>query len=431
MEQDIILNRLLDKYENSKHLTQPNTSNRRVMLRTEKKELPEYHYETASIRDRYNQAAQELEGRELIRIEWVAGRPVMHCLVLNLDKVQTAYAVAGRCHPLETAQKYETMILDSLSAVKTPWIVQWREELYQQIHETWKLPIFFRQGESFGEELLKAFVLYDSLHGNSITMRAFSALCYQDTKHFEKVVREQFISIATKYCPELSEACDHQELNVREKLSILGIYARPELYEMAGKFSIIVDQKAVDFSPFCKTGIAIPSTAVNGITAFDLGEIKKIIFIENKTNYDEYLLSEANEEQLVVYHGGFFSPQKRVLLTKLASAAADAIQTFFWADIDLGGFQMFTRLQSIFPTLKPMRMFPSDVEHFADKGLKRSQEYMKQLRQAQYLNQYPLFCETIEALLRHNVTIEQEIFLTQATELNRVYTLPNKQGVIQ
>lgn len=41
-EQGIILNRLLDKYENSKHLLAPGTSTRRVMLKVEKKDFPEY-----------------------------------------------------------------------------------------------------------------------------------------------------------------------------------------------------------------------------------------------------------------------------------------------------------------------------------------------------------------------------------------------------
>ena len=47
-EAQVILNRLLDKFENSKHLSEPNTSRRRVMLRIDKRELPEYQYEDAS-----------------------------------------------------------------------------------------------------------------------------------------------------------------------------------------------------------------------------------------------------------------------------------------------------------------------------------------------------------------------------------------------
>ena len=46
-EAQVILNRLLDKFENSKHLSEPNTSRRRVMLRIDKRELPEYQYEDA------------------------------------------------------------------------------------------------------------------------------------------------------------------------------------------------------------------------------------------------------------------------------------------------------------------------------------------------------------------------------------------------
>ena len=36
-EAQVILNRLLDKFENSKHLSEPNTSRRRVMLRIDKR----------------------------------------------------------------------------------------------------------------------------------------------------------------------------------------------------------------------------------------------------------------------------------------------------------------------------------------------------------------------------------------------------------
>ena len=54
MNQELLLSRLLDKYEKSKHLMQPGTSSRRVMLRVEKKELPEYQYENAQVRDEWN-----------------------------------------------------------------------------------------------------------------------------------------------------------------------------------------------------------------------------------------------------------------------------------------------------------------------------------------------------------------------------------------
>ena len=98
-KQEIILNRLLDKYENSKHLLAPGTSTRRVMLRVEKKDLPEYIFEDAEIRDAYNEAAVKLEKQHLVQLAWVKGRPVLSAIVLRLDQVMQCYAFAERVHP--------------------------------------------------------------------------------------------------------------------------------------------------------------------------------------------------------------------------------------------------------------------------------------------------------------------------------------------
>ena len=89
--QKIILNRLLNKYENSKHLLDPGTSLRRVMLKVEKKDFPEYIYEDAVIRDAYNEAALELEKKHLVQLEWVKDRPVLSAIVLRLDQISQCF----------------------------------------------------------------------------------------------------------------------------------------------------------------------------------------------------------------------------------------------------------------------------------------------------------------------------------------------------
>ncbi|MFQ9412275.1 MAG: Wadjet anti-phage system protein JetD domain-containing protein [Evtepia gabavorous] len=82
----------------------------------------------------------------------------------------------------------------------------------------------------------------------------------------------------------------------------------------------------------------MPSTSVDGIISFDLSRIRRIIFIENKTNYDEFILSELRPDELAVYHGGFFSPQKRKFLRKSRHPCKKRFQ-FLWADIDLADFK--------------------------------------------------------------------------------------------
>jgi hypothetical protein len=146
--------------------------------------------------------------------------------------------------------------------------------------------------------------------------------------------------------------------------------------------------------------------------SMDLSKIRQIIFIENKTNYDEYILSELTESALVVYHGGFLSPQKRKFFSKIAESMVPGTAVFFWADIDLGGFQMFAGLQRLIPSLLPMRMSGHDVAAHYEHGLARSAEYLEQLRTALDHGTYPLFDDAIREILKYGVTIEQEAFLS-------------------
>ena len=62
----IILNRLLDKYESSKSLT--NTSNRRVMLKANS--IKEYNIEDYEIKKLFHDVIFDLEKKELVFYSW-------------------------------------------------------------------------------------------------------------------------------------------------------------------------------------------------------------------------------------------------------------------------------------------------------------------------------------------------------------------------
>lgn len=413
MKQSLLLSHLLDKYENSKHLTHPGTSSRRVMLRIEKHEFPEYAYEDAQIRDTWNDVVNDLETRGLISAQWVYGRPVLSNVILNLEHLSECYRLTGRTHPKELAQTVMERMTTRLSGVTTDWILAWRDDICHQAKETFRVPSCCKKDLAPLDQLLTAFVVYDSLAGESITMRAFSGKCYQNTKTFEREVRDTFVRIASTYCAGLIEACEQSEMSEREQLAYLGIYARPELYELAGNCIIHTEQGDISVAAAAPYGLALPSPGVDAIQSFDMGAIQKLIFIENKTNYDEFVLSELRPRELVVYHGGFLSPQKRKFFKKMAAALQNQIETVFWADIDLGGFQMFERLKAIFPTLTPMRMSAEDVTAHHGTGLVRSEHYLKTVRAALTCDQYPLFHMAMKKILEYGVTIEQEVFLTE------------------
>ena len=416
--QEIILNRLLDKYENSKHLLDPGASLRRVMLRVEKKDLPEYIYEDAVIRDAYNEAALELEKRHLVQLEWVRGRPVLSAIVLRLDQIPQCYASAERVHPKVRATQVIQLIDGSLKDVAIPWMIAWKADVCKSAAEQMKIPAFCKTDDTLLRDLLRAFREYSALPGG-ITMRAFSSRCFSDTKYFERNVRDLFLRIARQYDVDLAISCDENGLGEKEQLAYLGIYARPELYELAGNCLVRTEQGTVCIgaAPY---GLALPSTLIDSITAIDLTAIQCITFIENKTNYDEYVVSEKQPGELVIYHGGFLSPQKRKLVALIARAAAKDVKVRFWADIDAGGFRMFHNLQKLIPPVVPMRMSGELVDRFHEQGLVRSKEYLTDLQIDMENGKYPLFRDAIEKILNYGVTIEQETFLNEYKTIARI-----------
>lgn len=415
MSKEIIINCLLDKYESSKHLYEPGVSNRRVMLRTDprKKEFPEYEYENATIRDAFNEAAKELAQQNLIAIQWLKGRPVLECIILNVDTVQECYKLVGRTHPKELALKIAALVHAKLEYATTDWIVAWRDDICTKAREEFKAPTYCKKDLSQLENLLVALRAFDTQNGEPTTMRAFSSRCYHDTKFFERNVRDLFLQAARKFDDVLAQICEHEDLGVRDQLAYLGIYARPELYELAGNVTIHTRSGAINLNAAGDCGLALPSTAVDDIISFDLNAIRCVTFIENMTNYDEYIRTEKQSDELVIYHGGFISPKKRSLFSKLAIAAQSRIALRFWGDIDLGGFQMYEQLQKTFPNVQPMRMSEAEVEKYHRNGLIRTEEYLDKLRTSHFNHDDSQFKSAIDKITEYGATIEQEAFLAE------------------
>ena len=413
MERRVILSRLLNKYESSKHLLLPGASSHRVMLRVDHKELPEYKYdEGAVIRDAYNNAAKSLEKDGIVSVEWARpGR--MSIIVLDLNSLDEAYRQCGRQHPREKAESVIAALEKALPDVSCNWIRCWKQEVCETARQTYKIPTYCRGSLIFLDKLVTAFSVYDRLNGLPISMRAFSIECFKDSKIFEYECRDEFLRIAKKFNSELQEACLQRKLSQREELAFLGIYSRPEIYELAGNCIVNTSEGFIDIAAAGRFGLGLPSSMVDSIVEYNLVGISRITFIENKTNYDEYLLSEKSSDELVLYHGGFLSPQKKKMYKKLSLAVRDGIEVSFWADIDLGGFRMFDNLHTIFPKLLPKRMGAEEVVRFHSAGKKRNEDYLAQLRACRNEKKYPQFSDAIDQIIKYGVTIEQEVFLTK------------------
>ena len=412
-EEKLILNKLLDKYEQSIHFSQPGHSTRRVMLKPERNDLPEYEFQNIGVRDNFNTALENLKKSGLINVAWLKGRAhlVANEIWLNLDMIDEAYSKACR-HPLRTQLSALCVLLKSTAGrVSADWLKIHLTYKAKHLQESGKVSGVYKKGEQYLKELLTAIEHYDKLAGADITMRAFSIACYSDSKRFERVYRDAFLAEMRLAHPALRELLTYQELSQREQLDYLGIHVRPEIFEFAGPIVIETALGQCDLSVM--SGCALTSATALSILRIHGERIARILFIENKTNYDEYIKKDRHNDELVIYHGGFMSSQKKAFFKLIALFAADDVQVHFWADIDLGGFKMFHQLKSIIPGLKPWKMGNKDVEMYAAQGLERSQAYMLELKNYQRLPEAAIFSNSIDAILLYGRTIEQESMLTE------------------
>ncbi|HWQ73164.1 MAG TPA: Wadjet anti-phage system protein JetD domain-containing protein [Desulfitobacteriaceae bacterium] len=412
-EAKLILNRLLDKYEQSAHFSERGRSNRRVLIKTAGNGLPEYDYQNIHIRDAFNTAIHDLTGKKVVFAEWLPGRKqlVVKEIWLNLEQLEDAYILAER-QPLQNQiDEYCSLLKTTAERVNTPWIKSFLTTQTEKLGSTNRLSGLYKKGYAHFTDVLSALEHIDLLDDSGMSMRAFSIACYRDSKYFEKDIRDDFLAIAREYCPPLAELLTDHDLSVREQLAYLGIYARPEIYEFAGPLSMETEDGICDCSPLARFGCAVTSAAVFGIRKLHMDNVHRIMFIENKTNYDEYIEKARRNDELVVFHGGFLSPQKKKFILQIVSLSPPHAEYLFWADIDMGGFKMFAQLKNLAPELIPWKMGPEEVEQYSSLGLKRNSRYLKELDSFLTLPDGTLFAETIKALLLYDITIEQEVML--------------------
>ena len=398
-----LLNDLLDKYEKS---TQTEFK-RRIMLDCTK--LSYLDITDPEQKRQFLDAVTELSEKELAFYDWERKGLVVKHVWLNTDKADEAFAFIGRKSASSAANELVALFGEYSERIHTLWITEYLNNQICEISERSKPVEKWQNDIALVKDILKSLDETDKLAG-SISMRAFSIRLYDDSKYFENNIKKYIADIAAKNEPEL-KAMD--ELSEREILAQIGIIMMPETFEFCGDITIGFADGEVDFSPI-KNGSCITSDCVKDIRYITLGRhISRILFIENKTNYSEYCLNTKRSDELVIYHGGFYSPAHRDFFRFIAdSARRDNIPVYFWADIDYGGFRMFVRLRNnIIPELKPLNMDTDAYSAHTEKLLVRNDKYIQRLLELLDDPDYEVFYDVINKIAQKKGTVEQECFL--------------------
>lgn len=164
-------------------------------------------------------------------------------------------------------------------------------------------------------------------------------------------------------------------------MNLIGIVKYPEQFEFCGPLSLnSPDGKSLDFSNLSGGSIIYgQDMAVSQIT-ISTGA-RCILSIENKANYFDYISKHRQPDELVIYHGGQYSPSKKIFLQAVAHAS-EALPWYHWGDIDYGGFSMLARLRrEISGSIQPYRMNKQELITFAAFTTSFTPEYSQKLRE--------------------------------------------------
>lgn len=395
-----VLNKLLDKYE-----VRTMGSNRRVRIVCSKNEVTIPDIESPQYADFRNDMLL-LKDKEFIELDWVRKDYIINSIWLNLGNVENAYSYLDRKDNISRVGEVVAMINDALLKVGNNWIRNYLESVKNNILLKRKLSGIFGGEHILLNNFLRALINIDQLCDKSISMRAFSVNVYGDSKFFEREIKQYIIPVIKNYEPSLS---DIEEMSDREILAQVGIIMMPEIFEFCGNVRINFNGGTVDFSPI-KNGACVSSESVSEMRSAEIFDTERIIFIENKTNFTEYCINAKSVNEFVIYHGGFYSPQRGEFFRKLCGKTD--IPVYFWGDIDYGGFKMFVRLKNnIIHSLQPLNMDIASYNQYKNNGLKKNDDYISKLKMLSENPDYDVFSDVISAIAEEKSTVEQESFL--------------------
>lgn len=416
----LLLDRLVDAYERSGHLMPGKTSQRRVQLRMGGKEFPEYDVREAESLEAIHACVRELARRGWLTFAWRKGYDgqLLEKVYLTLEALPQIYQSLGRQPKADRAAQLQALLRETLPRLRTVWKRQWAEEELARLQAALKPSRLLDVPWEQAEALLKVLCYCE---GQIAPERVISVACFHDSKYLERTLEAPLVSIARKYEPELAAFAraggGEEPLTNGQVLAQIGILKAPEILEFCGPVTFCLRGSLIHADAFDR-GFCINGDAAAKAEGFDLTRVRRILFIENKTNYQQFVLHYTAKDTLLVYHGGFYSPAKGCLLKKLCAAAGPKTRFDFWGDIDLGGFAMYDRLRrNIAPALQPWHMGKSDFLRYQSEGLHRTPAYLDKVRVFAEQTPETPFMEVAECIIKAGVTVEQESMLGEWKDL--------------
>lgn len=325
---------------------------------------------------------------------------IIYEIWLNKDSVDKAYSLTNRMD----IKKINEELLNYLEEYefKNNWIEKYRKDMIYHLKEKHKISNLFPF--EFAQDILK--VLKEIEKGGEVLKRVFSIKCFGDSKYFEKNIENIIVKIIKIY---LLDNENKEEYSKEDILLEVGISKYPEIIEFCGDLTCFINNEKIEYKKET-VGSYINSYNVKEMQDLEIKNSNKIIFIENKANYIDYIQNKRKNDEFIVYHGGMYSPIKGKFFKKIYKVSKGK-EFYHWSDIDIGGFKIFVRLLQIIPEVKQYKMDKESLYSKENYWKQISIDYRNKLLKMREIEEYKIFYDVIDEMLKNNCKLEQEAFI--------------------
>ncbi|MCA1066038.1 DUF2220 family protein (plasmid) [Rossellomorea sp. AcN35-11] len=407
--QELVLNLLLDKFENKKGYPLGDQT-RRTMLPINKKGFPEYFAIVDSVyRMNFNESMKEAEKMGLVQIQWVKydkGNNIEK-VILNQEAVNEIYGHLKRIPKYQKVDKLLKLI-GWYSKDCPQELASFYNDVISKV-KGYNVPaIIDIESPVETTDFLKGLnALFSKGESREVAKRKWSIELYQNSKTWEKH-EQKIIKVLKQY------VLPDTELEDKELLAEFWIINNPQNIEMFGGIRLSFNDHYLELnnSPYA---IGVPTDYIRHCT-IEVLNTTAVVTIENLTSFYEYVdyVKRENLNQLVIYLGGFHNSIRRLFLLKVKNYLLKHhvdIPFYHWGDIDLGGIRIVRHLRDKTGIeIKPLYMSEEVFEeHIGERGkLLGGKTYIQKIRQALCDDSYREFHGVFELMIKHNKTLEQE-----------------------
>lgn len=408
----ILINALLNKYERSAAYRIGEQSNRRILLKLydgkSKTDFPFYDINNHDQRVDVNAVIKVLTDKGITSFEWLRGETghIIARVWLNYAQIDIAYKLAGRLPKAKTVDSISGQAQTLLNEVTSDWAKRYFEDILRKAECKRDFGASIPSDDSERIDLWKVISFIDKHSELETVERILSVKLFSDSKRFETALRSKFLSVLRKYF-DVDNLCN----NDAELLRQVGIVKYPEYFEFCGAIMLSNEYGITDFNPLLHGGsLSVTDLQEGAVTIAE--SVRKIISIENRANYFEYIAKTKADDELILFHAGQYSPSKKKFFLAINTSMSNDCRWYHWGDIDFGAFNMLARLRrEINPHILPYRMNKEELISHDKYCRKIKKPYVDKLKSIIGKPELTDCTSCIQYMIDKRVRLEQEAML--------------------